>query len=144
MQVQCCSFVFVFVKQERAYEVRISDWSSDVCSSDLPLFGHARDLPPFGSNGVDFINEENAGRGLCGGLEYFAKLLFGLAIGRADDFRTVNQEKFCIAFICHGAGVAGLSCAGRAVEQHTPGPIGRANVWTSITNETIVISILLG
>src|SRR3546814_10027562 len=27
-------FVFVF-KQKRAYEVRISDWSSDVCSSDL-------------------------------------------------------------------------------------------------------------
>src|SRR3546814_6929297 len=23
-----------------AYEVRISDWSSDVCSSDLPLLGH--------------------------------------------------------------------------------------------------------
>src|SRR3546814_5850683 len=26
---------FVFFKQKTAYEVRISDWSSDVCSSDL-------------------------------------------------------------------------------------------------------------
>src|SRR3546814_18973692 len=26
----------LFVKQKTAYEVRISDWSSDVCSSDLP------------------------------------------------------------------------------------------------------------
>src|SRR3546814_15859373 len=26
-----------FFKQKTAYEVRISDWSSDVCSSDLPL-----------------------------------------------------------------------------------------------------------
>src|SRR3546814_12235579 len=26
---------FFFVKQKTAYEVRISDWSSDVCSSDL-------------------------------------------------------------------------------------------------------------
>src|SRR3546814_9777489 len=26
----------VFVKQKTAYERRISDWSSDVCSSDLP------------------------------------------------------------------------------------------------------------
>src|SRR3546814_12431452 len=60
--------------------MRISDWSSDVCSSDL-------------------------------------------AIGRSDDFRTVNQEKFCIAFICHGAGEAGLACAGRALEQHPPGRI---------------------
>src|SRR3546814_9240949 len=29
----CCTFVFF--KQKTAYELRISDWSSDVCSSDL-------------------------------------------------------------------------------------------------------------
>src|SRR3546814_1863094 len=29
--------VFLFFKQKTAYEMRISDWSSDVCSSDLPL-----------------------------------------------------------------------------------------------------------
>src|SRR3546814_8442069 len=28
-------FVFFFFKQKMAYEMRISDWSSDVCSSDL-------------------------------------------------------------------------------------------------------------
>src|SRR3546814_6090539 len=28
--------MFFFVKQKTAYEMRISDWSSDVCSSDLP------------------------------------------------------------------------------------------------------------
>src|SRR3546814_14355349 len=31
-------FVFFF-KQKTAYEMRISDWSSDVCSSDLPAPG---------------------------------------------------------------------------------------------------------
>src|SRR3546814_3143408 len=31
----CWSFVFFFFKQKTAYEMRISDWSSDVCSSDL-------------------------------------------------------------------------------------------------------------
>src|SRR3546814_4337389 len=30
----CFVFVFFF-KQKTAYEMRISDWSSDVCSSDL-------------------------------------------------------------------------------------------------------------
>src|SRR3546814_528495 len=32
-----CSFsiLFFFFKQKTAYEMRISDWSSDVCSSDL-------------------------------------------------------------------------------------------------------------
>src|SRR3546814_7734474 len=29
--------LFFFVKRETAYEMRISDWSSDVCSSDLIL-----------------------------------------------------------------------------------------------------------
>src|SRR3546814_2253250 len=28
-------FFLFFVKQKTAYEMRISDWSSDVCSSDL-------------------------------------------------------------------------------------------------------------
>src|SRR3546814_6926330 len=34
----CCGvivIVFLFFKQKTAYELRISDWSSDVCSSDL-------------------------------------------------------------------------------------------------------------
>src|SRR3546814_9064810 len=29
--------VYFFFKQKTAYEMRISDWSSDVCSSDLKL-----------------------------------------------------------------------------------------------------------
>src|SRR3546814_6336822 len=39
----CFAFVFFF-KQKTAYEMRISDWSSDVCSSDL----FDRDRAPFG------------------------------------------------------------------------------------------------
>src|SRR3546814_1381622 len=31
----CVFYVFFCFKQKTAYEVRISDWSSDVCSSDL-------------------------------------------------------------------------------------------------------------
>src|SRR3546814_12965750 len=31
----CIWFFFFFFKQKTAYEMRISDWSSDVCSSDL-------------------------------------------------------------------------------------------------------------
>src|SRR3546814_6270751 len=30
-------FLFFFFKQKTAYEMRISDWSSDVCSSDLAV-----------------------------------------------------------------------------------------------------------
>src|SRR3546814_7918383 len=38
-------FLFFFSKQKTAYEMRISDWISDVCSSDLGRLGaagHAR------------------------------------------------------------------------------------------------------
>src|SRR3546814_9183327 len=31
-------FCFFFFKQKTAYEMRISDWSSDVCSSDLDSY----------------------------------------------------------------------------------------------------------
>src|SRR3546814_431086 len=34
--------IIFFFKQKTAYEMRISDWSSDLCSSDLRL-GHAGD-----------------------------------------------------------------------------------------------------
>src|SRR3546814_536272 len=34
--------MFFFFKQKTAYEMRISDWSSDVCSSDLGHVGHHR------------------------------------------------------------------------------------------------------
>src|SRR3546814_2194984 len=37
---------FFFFKQKTAYEMRISDWSSDVCSSDLPARGRQQLLRP--------------------------------------------------------------------------------------------------
>src|SRR3546814_9020284 len=36
-------WVFFFFKQKTAYEMRISDWSSDVCSSDLHVGAADRD-----------------------------------------------------------------------------------------------------
>src|SRR3546814_8552482 len=45
---------FVFFKQKTAYEMRISDWSSDVCSSDLRL---------------NLLFEDLAQRGVTAGLE---------------------------------------------------------------------------
>src|SRR3546814_7931383 len=44
----CFLTYFFFFKQKTAYEMRISDWSSDVCSSDL---ARARSLDLFGRDG---------------------------------------------------------------------------------------------
>src|SRR3546814_5624673 len=37
---------FFFFKQKTAYEMRISDWSSDVCSSDLGVARHSQGRTP--------------------------------------------------------------------------------------------------
>src|SRR3546814_14653975 len=37
--------LFFFFKQKTAYEMRISDWSSDVCSSDLATAGKSPGSP---------------------------------------------------------------------------------------------------
>src|SRR3546814_5753153 len=42
----CFIIFFFFFKQKTAYEMRISDWSSDVCSSDLKFFPTAQLLGP--------------------------------------------------------------------------------------------------
>src|SRR3546814_9670379 len=41
-------YLFCFFKQKTAYEMRISDWSSDVCSSDLNMRGALKALPDIG------------------------------------------------------------------------------------------------
>src|SRR3546814_8414599 len=48
-----------FFKQKTAYEMRISDWSSDVCSSDLIAMGVPRFEPSaIGLMGFDAAREE--------------------------------------------------------------------------------------
>src|SRR5437762_9716778 len=58
----CCSFFFFFFFSSRRRHTRyIGDWSSDVCSSDLPLAGlvdHLRLQPPRGSQ--PFLEEADA------------------------------------------------------------------------------------
>src|SRR3546814_14074503 len=45
-------FFFFFFKQKTAYEMRISDWSSDVCSSDLGACLDTRPSAALGMNEV--------------------------------------------------------------------------------------------
>src|SRR3546814_7153723 len=72
----CCmfcwrDFCFFFFKQKTAYEMRISDWSSDVCSSNLS-FGRGYSRPPTSSSPMSPSN----GRMLLRGMqEYGAQSL---------------------------------------------------------------------
>src|SRR3546814_10706723 len=59
--------VFVFFKQKPAYEMRISDWSSDVCSSDLKLDGGYGNDTLFGFAGDDYLQGSAGDDRLDGG-----------------------------------------------------------------------------
>src|SRR3546814_7872246 len=55
--------VFFFFKQKTAYELRISDWSSDVCSSDLRDAGLAVVLlQPLDQLAVEIVQHARAAR----------------------------------------------------------------------------------
>src|SRR3546814_9475297 len=91
--------------------MRISDWSSDVCSSDLRDFGAA-------GRGVKFGTRDGVERPRLHQIEP------ELGIGPA--FVANRREDGAIAFSLTG------------VEQ-----IGRAHVWTPVTNAHLVCRLLL-
>src|SRR3546814_3585674 len=84
LEVWLC--IFFFFKQKTAYEMRISDWSSDVCSSDLAL-GMAIVYTLLG------IAAGLAGEGLAAALQNpwvltaFALLMTGLALAMFDVYQ---------------------------------------------------------
>src|SRR3546814_2781368 len=49
--------LFFFCKRKTAYEMRISDWSSDVCSSDLHGMPRHPDNPTSATPDMDFITQ---------------------------------------------------------------------------------------
>src|SRR3546814_4049820 len=56
----CCSSGYCFFfKQKTAYEMRISDWSADVCSSDPSIKAI---VPIDGAIGRKCANEDNVGK----------------------------------------------------------------------------------
>src|SRR3546814_1003866 len=65
VDVGCVGVVFFF-KQKTAYEMRISDWSSDVCSSDLGGSVRSCDLEhqPRRQDDGDEEGEQHRGRGV--------------------------------------------------------------------------------
>src|SRR3546814_754604 len=72
--------LFFFCKQKTAYELRISDWSSDVCSSDLKTY--CRD--------ADIAQTENIGPFLPKPVDRFIAIGAFLEVGlRMHDWQTV-------------------------------------------------------
>src|SRR3546814_11573084 len=84
-----CSVIFFF-KQKTAYEMRISDWSSDVCSSDLEvLFPNAIAFDNNMSVG-DYINRAGGFTNNANGARLIVKRQDGRFARAEDDTRMMQ------------------------------------------------------
>src|SRR3546814_3095619 len=111
---------FFFFKQKTAYEMRISDWSSDVCSSDLMLM----EIMGLHLPGASFVNPNTPLRDALT-VEATRRALAITALGNAytpagemiDERAVVN-------------GVVGLHATGGSTNHamHLVAKIGRAHV----------------
>src|SRR3546814_19194134 len=108
---------FFFFKQKTAYEMRISDWSSDVCSSDLlTVLHHEIDVVEIVGAGDAVTRDDKAEWYAAGGgaLDHGS---LALLLGRVD---VVD------AFVRESAGVFGVS-GDRQDNESGSGKNGRAS-----------------
>src|SRR3546814_7487717 len=119
----CCDWcdvrVFFFFKQKTAYELRISDWSSDVCSSDLgagfdPLHGAIGDAVAQGVADAAGQFQRAAGKGFefahGGGLmmTVLANSLAVAALNRRErEARVLNAGSFMHGRQARRVGISG-------------------------------------
>src|SRR3546814_10089491 len=111
-----------FFKQKTAYEMRISDWSSDVCSSDL-------------STGVDFRIFSNAG-GIPENESAhqpawpFLAIVGELFLGRAAMFSGIGEVAGIISGLLHHPG---KKPSGRRMSSHETFSLSSIASITSLT-----------
>src|SRR3546814_9584614 len=71
--------MFFFFKQKTAYEMRISDWSSDVCSSDL-------------LSAAPYLEQKLGGKIAIGEHITTVQKVFGQLFNVADEFRRDGSD----------------------------------------------------
>src|SRR3546814_18330041 len=82
--------LFFFFKQKTAYEWRISDWSSDVCSSDLPIArrGRVERAIPIGDRGAAHPRRRRVGLGLAAFAQHFDAILLAVRFGPGGEIES--------------------------------------------------------
>src|SRR3546814_6695041 len=149
--------MFFFFKQKTAYEMRISDWSSDVCSSDLsaPLSGTPRNpFRPVRFEGIpdklataileDFdilvgepLNGMTATQGPADRIEFWGFEFIHAVVGRPAE-RIGNRHSRC----CYSDEAGGID-TGFSSALTPRSKIGRAHVCTPVTNAHSVWRLLV-
>src|SRR3546814_18786002 len=106
-----CAFFF-FCKQKTAYEMRISDWSSDVCSSDLAMAS--------ASKGDSRIATVWCGEGSSAEGDFHSALTFATVYNAPVIFNVVNNQ-WAISSFSGFAGGERTTFAARARGYGIPG-----------------------
>src|SRR3546814_20603808 len=91
-------FTFFFFKQKTAYEMRISDWSSDVCSSDL--FSEHDGLRSVEQYPILKMILNRPRKHASLDVPAFANQIFG-RIGMGDSFHILMDNRSLIEIRCH-------------------------------------------
>src|SRR3546814_2601600 len=86
----CLYFCFVF-KQKTAYEMRISDWSSDVCSSDLRGLAISPATPIL-QGSASWMSPGGWSMGLAGGVELRSPGQPVVVLGRVSRFWSLSDD----------------------------------------------------
>src|SRR3546814_8818372 len=143
------SLVFFFFKQKTAYEMRISDWSSDVCSSDLaslsinllPTFGALVMLPAIAS--AQQVSAKGGKFDRTAGNDVI--VVTGRSLSTPDLMPPLPVQVLSGDDLAHRRqGGLGATLAGLPGVQldNFGGEIGRAHVCTPDTNEPLVFHLL--
>src|SRR3546814_2151288 len=133
---------FCFFKQKTAYEMRISDWSSDVCSSDLPV---SRDtLAPSGKSPATILSIAQASLNSRQGPHYGVTVF---SIRQASMSYWQKRQTLAVFLIvsahCGHAMVSAAASAARGTSAACRRRSEGAHVCTPVTNAHLVCRLLL-
>src|SRR3546814_8049734 len=102
----CVILYFFFCKQKTAYEMRISDWSSDVCSSDLrnatfaDLFrGHSAEQKDKAEALLDFVGLYQKRHLISGDLSSGQQKLLEFAMALMNEPKEIGRAS-CRERVC--------------------------------------------
>src|SRR3546814_15312229 len=129
------SLCFVcFFKRKTAYDVRISDWSSDVCSSDLGRLDRRADAPLLDRGGEDLVAAAEA----------FDESVRPRLFGESREIGEVDGEAARDAARAGGDEERGEDAVARAHAAEVEGlQIGRASCGEGVC-QYVVISVVDG
>src|SRR3546814_3499669 len=125
-------FFFFFFKQKTAYEMRISDWSSDVCSSDLGCTSANGACPPCASTWCSARSVKNSKASSR-----------RRARNSANTCISTSNDGSASSITCVGGGGSVSFNVAPTTTPSVPSEIGRAHVGTPVTNAQSVCSLLI-